>query len=191
MLSGMESSEHSADRSEAEFALAEARAARDRMAGKLALPSYFYSSIGAAIAVQIASTALAFGVEPPVAGVSLIAGLLIFSLAAVLQLARFRRLNGVWLGGLASRVVLGTANLTSAVYATAFAASIWAVLVDAWWLVPITAVCGGAGYAWCGRRWWQSYRNDPDQRRREDSKALLLVLPVLAAVGLAVLLVGH
>jgi hypothetical protein len=187
----MESSEHSTDRSEAETALAEAQAARNRMAGNLVLPSYFYTSIGAAIAVQIAAAALAFGIEQPWAWVSLIAGLVIFAVVAVVQLARFRRLNGVWLGGLASRVVLGTANLTSAVYAAAFAASIWAVLVKAWWLVPVTAIIGGGGYAWCGRRWWRSYQDDPDQRWREDSKALLLILPVLASIGLVALLVGH
>jgi hypothetical protein len=42
---------------EASLALADALDARHRLADSLVLPSYFFSSIGVAIAVQIASSA--------------------------------------------------------------------------------------------------------------------------------------
>jgi hypothetical protein len=184
----MESSEHPTD---AASALADAEAARHRMAETLALPSYFHSSIGAAIAVQIATTAAAFGLDDGPAALLLAAGLIVFALVAAGQLARFRRLNGVWLGGLASRVVLGTATLTSTLYAVALAAAAWAATAHQWWLVALAAAYGGTGYAWCGRRWWDSYRADPARRRRDDSRAVVLVLPVLAAAGLVALLVAR
>ncbi len=191
MLSNMESSELPTDPTEARFALAEAQAARDRMAARLVLPSFFYSSIGTAITLQIATSALALGLDKPFAWVVLVAGLVVFAAVAVVQLARFRRLNGVWLGGLASRVVLGTANITSTAYAGACAVAVWAAIAGYWWLVPPAAILGGLAYAWCGQRWWHSYQDDPAQRRFEDSKAVLLILPVVAAAGLVVLLAGH
>lgn len=157
----------------------------------LVLPSFFYSSIGAAVAVQIGTFALGLGREEGWARVLMLAGLGVFVLVAAVQLARFRRRNGVWIGGLASRVVLGTANLTSVTYTAALAGGIWAALADAWWLVPVAAVLGGVVYAWCGRRWWRNYQGDPDQRGRDDSTLLLILLPVLVAVGLVALLVEH
>ena len=187
----MESTQPTDGRREAEIALAQAQAARTRMAGNLVLPSFFHTSIGAAIAVQIGTGAIAFGVDKPAAWVALVAGVGVFALAAGLQLARFRRLDGVWIGGLAGRVVLGTANLTSFAYATAFAAATWAAFDRQWWLVPVPAVLGGAAYAWLGERWWRSYQGDPAQRRRDDSRAVLLLVPVVAAAGLVAVLIGR
>jgi hypothetical protein len=185
----MESSEHPAEPGEAKIALAQAQAARNRMAANLVLPSFFYSSIGAAIAVQIGTAAITIEAQEPPTGGALVIGLAVFLLVAVVQLARFRRMNGVWLGGLASRVVLGTTNITSTVYAAAFAASTWAAFADARWLVVVTAAAGGAAYAWCGRRWWHSYQDDPAQP--ESFTAVLLIAFVIAIAGFAALLVGR
>ena len=52
-------------------------------------------------------------------------GVALFVLVAAIQLVRFRQLNGVWLGGPASRVVLGTAPAASMSYALALGGSIW------------------------------------------------------------------
>jgi hypothetical protein len=175
----------------AEAALTEAETARDRMAGALVLPPYFYSWLGGAIAVQIGTSTAAFGLDGGSGALCLAVGLLVFAAVAVDQLVRFRRLNGVWVAGLASRVVLGTATLTSVLYAVAFAAAAWAALTHRWWLVVLAAAYGGTGYAWCGRRWWESYRGDPAQRRRDDSRAVVLILPVLAAAGLVALLIAR
>ncbi len=71
-------------------------------------------------------------------------GLAVFAAVAGVQLARFRRLNGVWLGGFASRVVLGTATAASVSYAVALAAAIWAAYGDRWGLVALWSAVGKA-----------------------------------------------
>lgn len=84
-----------------------------RWAGRLTLPSFFYAAIGASIALQIGTTAYGIAVDSLRARVALGVGLLLFSITAVVRLLRFRSRNGVWISGLASRVVLGTANGSS------------------------------------------------------------------------------
>ena len=86
----------------------------------------------------------------------MVAGLAVFAAVAGVQLARFRRVNGVWLGGFASRVVLGTGTAASVSYAAALAAAIWAAFGDHWWLVALWSAVGGAAYALSGRRWMQT-----------------------------------
>ena len=96
-----------------------------------------------------------------------------FAAVAGIQLARFRRLNGVWLGGFASRVVLGTATAASVSYAVALGAAIWAAYADRWWLVALWSAVGGAAYALSGSRWMQTYRGDPAAHARGESLAWL------------------
>ena len=97
---------------EASAALLDAEAARATLAGRIVTPSWFFASMGVAIAVQIATTAAGLGDGAPWL---VVAGLAVFAAVAGVQLARFRRVNGVWLGGFASRVVLGTATAASVV----------------------------------------------------------------------------
>ena len=108
----------------------------------------------------------------------LAAGLAVFVAVAGVQLARFRRLNGVWLGGFASRVVLGTGTAASAAYAIALGASLWAAYDARWWLVALCSVGGGAAYAFSGRRWMRAYRARPAVHGRGESAAWLAVLTV-------------
>jgi hypothetical protein len=112
----MESSDGWPTPDEAAVALAEAEASRMKLARGVVLPSFFDAAIGAAITVQIATTALGLADIGGWAGWLLPAGVVVFVLVAVIELARFRRLNGVWLGGFASRVVGGTATAASTSY---------------------------------------------------------------------------
>jgi hypothetical protein len=185
----MESSEPALTPSEAQAAMAEAEDARTRLAGSLHLPSYFYSSIGAAIAVQIGTGATGIASQDTRGVVVLAAGVLVFALVAAVQLARFRRLNGAWLGGLASQVLLGTAGLASITYAAAFALAAWAAFAGPGWLTPIAAAAGGAVYAWAGRRWWRSYQGAPAEHSRGEQAVVLVVASVLALSFLVVLVV--
>src|SRR3954447_18677168 len=114
----MESSWKPPSREEAAAALVGAEASRAGLAGGVVFPSWFATSIGAAISVQIATAAVGVGDGSPWA---LLAGLVVFALVGIVQLARFRRRNGVWLGGLAGRVVLGTGTFASSSYVVALA----------------------------------------------------------------------
>ena len=174
---------------EAAAALLDAGSARDQLAHRLTLPSWFYTSICLVVVIQIAT--LAVGVaDQTSAGIGLaVAGLVPFVLVAVVQLVRFRRLNGVWVGGLASRVVFGGDAAASTVHFLAMGAAIWAAFEERWWLVGLCAIAGGAGYALCGVRWMRSYRGDPAAHSRGES-ALLLVILVVPVLAGAVLLVG-
>jgi hypothetical protein len=185
----MESSERPITPSEAQAAIADAESARTRLASSLRLPSHFYSSIGAAIAVQIGSGATGVANQETWGVVLLAGGVLVFVLVAAVQLARFRRLNGAWVGGLASQVLLGTAGLASITHVAAFALATWAAFAGAGWLTPIAAVAGGAGYAWAGRRWWRSYQGAPAEHSRGENAVVLAVAVVLALVFLVALVV--
>src|SRR5919199_706708 len=112
----MESTPRRPTAEEASAALAAAEATRATLADRIATPSWFFVSMGVAIATQIATVAVGLGDERALDAGEVgtpwlvAAGVAVFAVVAGIQLARFRRLNGVWLGGFASRVVLGTAT---------------------------------------------------------------------------------
>lgn len=173
---------------EATAALTDADAASVRLAHGVATPSWFTASLGAAVAAHIATTAHGVTDGQPW---TLAAGLAIFTVVAVVQLARFRQINGIWLGGFASRVVFGSGAAASVSYAVALAATIWAASVGQWWLVGLCAIAGGAGYALSGLRWLRAYRAEPSLHARGESPAWLALLAGTALAGLALLvLVG-
>lgn len=172
---------------DAASALRAAEESRDRLARTFVLPRYFLASIGAAITAQIVTTALGLAVDEAWARVSLVVGVVVFTLVALTQLLRFRRANGAWLGGLASRVVFGGATTASAVYPLALGGAVWAAFVDAWWLMALCGVSGGVGYAMSGMRWMHAYRDDPAGRSRGESMLLLVALAVPAVGGLVLL----
>jgi hypothetical protein len=172
---------------EASAALIDAEASRAALAEGIHTPSWFFASMGVAIAVQIATTAVGLGAEMPWV---LVAGLVAFGAVAAIQLARFRRCNGVWLGGLASRVVLGTGTGASVSYVIALAAAIWAAYAELWWLVALWSILGGAAYALSGRRWLRAYRAQPDVHGRGESALWLALLGLAAVAGLVLLLVN-
>jgi hypothetical protein len=187
MLSNMENSERPLGPSEAQAAIADAESARARLASSLRLPIYFYSSIGAAIAVQIGTGAAGIAAQQIWGVVLAGGGVLVFVLVATVQLTRFRRLNGAWIGGLASQVLLGTAGLASLTYLVAFGLATWAALAGAGWLTPIAAAAGGAAYTWAGRRWWHQYQGAPAEHSRGEQVVVLATAGVLALAFLVAL----
>jgi hypothetical protein len=191
MLSAMESTERPFGSSEARAAIADAESARARLASGLRLPSFFHGSVGVSIAVQIATSATGIAAQETWGIVLLCGGLVVYALVPAVQLARFRRLNGAWVGGLASQVLLGTVGLASLFYLAAFGLATWAALVGADWLVPIAAVAGGAAYTWSGRRWWRRYQGSPAENSRGENAVVLAVAGVLALVFLIVLVAAR
>lgn len=184
----MESTPKRPDAAAASTALRDAEASRTTLARGVTTPSWFFTSIGAAVAVQIASLAAGVGATSPWTLAALVAGIVALAAVAGVQLARFRRLNGVWLGGFVSRVVLGTGALASASYAVASVAAILAAFGAQWWLVAIWSMIGGAGYALSGRRWLGDYRAEP-ARHAQESAVWLGAMTVAALAALALLLI--
>jgi len=172
---------------EAAAAMAAAEAGRISLASHVVVPRLFFASIGAAVAFQIGTTALGIaGVgDSPVWLVAV--GLLVFVAVAAAQLTRFRRHNGLRLGGLVSRVVYGTATAASVSEALALGGATWAAFAGVWWLVLLTSVAGGAAYALSGRAWMRRYRSDPAGHSRGESAAWLAVMAVLALTFLVLL----
>jgi hypothetical protein len=189
----MESKPHRPTAEEASAALLDAETTRATLADHIATPSWFFVSMGVAIAVQIATVAVGLGDKHALdagqvdAPWLVAAGVAVFAAVAGVQLARFRRLNGVWLGGFASRVVLGTATAASVSYPVALGAAIWAAYGGRWWLVALWSLVGGAAYALSGRRWMHSYRGDPAAHARGESLAWLTLLTAAAVGGLVTL----
>src|SRR5919198_2757088 len=175
----MESKPRRPTAEEASAALLDAEATRATLADGIATPSWFFVSMGVAIAAQIATVAVGLGdkhalgageVDTPWLGAAGVAG---FSAIAGVQLPRFRRLNGVWLGGFASRVVLGTATAASLSYPVALGAAIWAAYGQRWWLVAVWSLVGGAAYALSGRRGVHPYPGHPAAPARGEALAWL------------------
>jgi len=173
---------------EAAAVLRDAADSRDRMMGGLSLPPFFHTSIGLAIAVQIVTGAIGIARQDGPGMQLVVVGVVVFYAVGAAQLVAFRRRNGVWLGGLMSRVVFGTATLASTVYAAAFGAAVWAAFGDRWWLVATSAVVGGLGYVISGVRWMRTYREDPERHGRGES-LLMLGLLAFSIVALGLLLV--
>jgi hypothetical protein len=168
--------------------LAQADIARQRLTAALRLPSWFHTSLGAAIAVQIATTA--YGVaEQSGAGLLVVAaGCLVFLTVAVVLITRFRKLNRVRVAGLVSRAVLGTSTRSSLVHLAAMAGAIWAAFEGQPWLVGLAAVAGGAGYAASAHLWWRGYRADPAVHARAESRVTMLGYGLLTLAGLVLLI---
>src|SRR3954471_10725452 len=139
----MESKPRRPSAEEASAALVDAEATRATLADRIAAPSWFFVSLGVAIAAQLAAVAVGLGDKHALGGGEVgspwlvAAGVAVFAAVAGVQLARFRRLNGVWLGGFVSRVVLGTATAASVSYPVALSAAIWAAYGERWWLVAL------------------------------------------------------
>src|SRR3954449_9917537 len=189
----MESKPHRPTPEEASAALVDAEATRATLADQIATPSWFFVSLGVAIAAQIATVAVGLGDKPALDAGELdapwlvAAGVAGFAAVAGVQLARFRRLNGVWLGGFVSRVVLGSATAASVSYPVALGAAIWAAYGERWWLVALWSLVGGAAYALSGRRWMRTYRGEPAAHARGASLAWLALVTAAAVGGLATL----
>ncbi len=184
----MESDSYRPTPAEAAAALGEADASRARLAGVIATPSWFETSLAVAVAVHLATTAV--GVAEGRVG-TLAAGLAVFAAVAAVQLVRFRRLNGVWLGGFASRVVFGTSTAASTSEALALGAAIWSAYAERWWLVAACSVAGGVAYALSGRRWLRTYRAGPEAHARGESPGLLVMIIAIAVAGVAVLVLNR
>lgn len=134
-LSIMESKRESPTPREAAATLAEVEQGRASLAASVALPRFFFVTIGVAVAVQIGTTAAGVAGATASPGWLLVTGNAAFVVVVMLLLTRFRRLNGLWLGGLVSRVVGGTATTATPSYVVALGAAIWAAMAQASWLV--------------------------------------------------------
>ena len=184
MLSDMESDRGSLTARQARAALADADATRGRLAQGIRTPPWFFVTLGLVVAVQIATFAVGLGVERPWV---LLSGLVVFAAVGAGQLARFRRLNGAWVGGFASRVVLGTGTAAATSYAVALGFAVWAGVSSSWWLVACCAIGGGVAYAVSGRRWLAEYRAEPAAHSRGESAVSLALLAVPVAAGVLLL----
>jgi hypothetical protein len=171
-------------------ALRASEQARTSLAESLVVPKGHDVVIGTAVAVQILTMAIGLFVEEAWARGLLGAGLVVFGVAAVVEVRRFRRVNGVRLDGFVSRVVLGGDAWASSTYAASAVLAFLAASDDRWWLVAVFSLVGGALYVLSGRRWMRRYRTSPQGWAGKESPLLLVVTVVLAVVGLAALAAG-
>ena len=189
----MESTESPTGPGDAGSQLAAAEALRTQLTRTLRLPSWFHESIGAAVAFQVGT--IAYAVSRPSVGAAvitvLVAGVVVFAAVAAVQLARFRRLNGVWVGGLASRAVLGSSTLSSIVYAVFLSAAVGAGMAGLWWLSVLAAAGGGAGYALSGRHWWAAYQREPAKNAHGEPLLIAAGAFVVALTGFVVVASGR
>jgi hypothetical protein len=176
---------------EASASIAEARAAAVRLARELQLPSHFHSSVGVAIAIQIGTSAAGIAAQDGWPVGLLGAGLVVFAAVAVVQLVRFRRLNGAWVWAVANQVVLGSGTAATLTYLLAFSGALLAAFGGLWWLVAVVAVAGGGGYVRCGQLWLSRYRKDPVSRPHGEGTVVFVLAALVAATGLVLLVAGH
>ena len=167
-----------------------AEAAAQRWAGGLQLPSLFSSSLGIAVAAQVFTCAWAIAADDAVDLAVLAAGMVCFAAVAGLQLFRFRQANGVWVSGLGSRVVLGTASAAATAYVLSLGGALWAVLSGHVGLAAVCAGLGGVGYAWSGMRWWRRYQDVPARHAHAETVAVLVAAGALALLGAVLLLLA-
>ncbi len=168
-------------------ALRDAERARDEWAEAVVLPPGHDLAIGAAVAVQIATTAIGLFVDASWARWMLAGGVLLFGVVAAVQLWRFTRLNGVRVRGFAAKVVFGSAVTASFGYAVAAVVAYVAAAQGLWWLTGVAAVCGGVVYVLSGRRWLRAYRQEPARLGAGESALWIALAAALAVAGLVLL----
>jgi hypothetical protein len=190
MLSTMESMRPQQDPGDARSELAVADQARRRLAAGLRLPAGLYPVLAAAVAVQVGAGAYGIGAQTTTGLATALAGIAVLMSVAAVLLHQFRRINGVRVDGLSSRVVLGTGGTSTLIYLGGFAAATWAAFESRWWLVAAAAVVAGAGYAFGTFRWWRLYQNDPATHAGGASPRMLAALAVLACLGFVALLIA-
>jgi hypothetical protein len=134
------------------------------------LPKGLFPALAVVIAVQVGAAGFGIAAQTT-AGLALaLAGTAVFLGVAALILVQFRRLNGVRLDGLASRIILGTGTPSTLVYMGTFATATWAAFESRWWLVATAAVVGGAAYSVSALLWWRAYRINPVERAGGTSR---------------------
>jgi hypothetical protein len=149
--------------------------------------------IGAAVAVQIATAVIGIASADDIGATEatvvgwVAAGVVVFLVAALVEVVRFRRINGVRLDGFTSRVVLGTDLWASLSYGGAAVVAYVAADSGLPWLALLVASAGGAAYALCGRRWMRRYREVPERGLRTESRALLGLYVTVAVIALVLL----
>lgn len=173
---------------EASAALADADAARIALAERVAVPPVFLMALGAAVAVQIATTTAGITGATGRPGLLIASGLVLFVVVALGLLAHLRRSSGLWLAGLVNQVVGGTASAAVTSYTVAFWAALWAAFVGNWWLVAVCAAAGGTAYALSGLAWLRRYRADPAAHASGVPAAWLLAIAAAVAAGLLLLI---
>jgi hypothetical protein len=180
----MESSESGQD---AAAQLAEAEGLRIRLTAGLRLPAAFHVVLGVTTAVQMAAATLGVGAQTA-AGLLLVGcGCALFLVVAALLVWRFRAINGVWVGGLLARSVLGMTTAASWAYGLPFAFAVWAALAGHSVLAVLISVIGGAAYAVAARRWWAAYRQDPAAHAVGETATVMVTVGVAIAAGVVVL----
>jgi hypothetical protein len=170
--------------------------ARSAIARSVRVPRGHDVVIGTAVAVQIATAVIGIASADDVGASQaavlawVTAGVVVFLVAALVEVVRFRRINGVRLDGFTGRVVLGTDLWASLSYGAAAVVAYLAADRGLWWLALLVSSAGGAAYALCGRRWMRRYREVPERGLRTES-ALLLGLYVAVALVALVLLAAN
>ena len=169
--------------------LAAAEAARDRLAGGLRMPAWFYTTLGVATTVQIGGAA--YGLSDDASGprvLAAIGGALVFVGVAFLLLRRFRQLNHVHVDGLLTKALMGSSVRSSLAEAAGLGAAVWAAMEGQWWLAGLASVAGGAAYAVSARLWWRDYQRNPAATARGMSRGVLALACLAALLGLFLLL---
>lgn len=167
--------------------------ARSAIARSVQVPRGHDVLIGAAVAVQIATAVIGIASADDVGASEgsvlgwVAAGVVVFLVAALVEVVRFRRLNGVRLDGFTGRVVLGTDLWASLSYGGAAIVAYVAADSGLWWLALLVSSGGGAAYALCGRRWMRRYREVPERGLRTESRVLLGLYLGVAVVALGLL----
>lgn len=156
----MESSGHPTPQ-EAAAILAAVDGGQTSLAASVAVPRLFFATLGLAVTVQIGATAAGIAGAGAAPFSLLLGGNAAFVLVSAIQLARFRSLNGLWLGGLLSRVV------------------------------GATAAAGGAAYALSGAAWMRTYRSAPAVHSRSEPVTWLVAVVALAVVSLVLLVLSR
>ena len=167
--------------------------ARSAAARSVRVPPGHDVLMGAAVAAQIATAVIGIASADDVGATEgtvlgwVMSGVVVFLVVALIEVVRFRRINGVRLDGFTGRVVLGTDLRASLSYGGAAVVAYVAAASGLWWLALLVSSAGGAAYALCGRRWMRRYREVPERGLRTESRLLLGLYVAVAIVALGLL----
>jgi len=121
------------------------------------VPSGYDEWLGLAVALLVFGIALSNTVDGWRGTLAIVGGALVAAAIMGAQVARFKRLNGMWVSGLIAgktRAVTAVAFLAEAV---GIVAAVVAARADLLWLALAISLATGVVFAWVSRAWSRRY----------------------------------
>ena len=142
---------------DAREALAAVERERAETARHYRIPPGYDEGLGLAVALLVFGIALSNTLDGWRGSLAVIGGALVAAAIMGAQVARFKRLNGMWVSGLIAGRTRWVTVAAFVVEALGIVGAVVAARADLLWLALVVSLGTGAVFAWMSRAWSRAY----------------------------------